>query len=224
MALAPHVRLGPYEILSPLGAGGMGEVYKANDTRLNRVVAIKVMRGHMGADSQLRERFDREAKAISSLNHPHICALYDVGSQDGIDFLVMEYLDGETLADRIARDPLSVAESLQIARQIAEALEAAHETGIVHRDLKPANVTITHGDHVKVLDFGLAKMRASAGGELDLSNSPTEMRTTAGVILGTAAYMSPEQTNGKGSGSRVRRVGIRMRLVRNADRPSRIHG
>ena len=197
MALAPHVRLGPYEILSPLGAGGMGEVYKANDTRLNRVVAIKVMRGHMGADSQLRERFDREAKAISSLNHPHICALYDVGSQDGIDFLVMEYLDGETLADRIARDPLSVAESLQIARQIAEALEAAHETGIVHRDLKPANVTISHGDHVKVLDFGLAKMRASAGGELDLSNSPTEMRTTAGVILGTAAYMSPEQTKGK---------------------------
>jgi len=195
MALAPHVRLGPYEILSPLGAGGMGEVYKANDTRLNRVVAIKVMRGHMGADSQLRERFDREAKAISSLNHPHICALYDVGSQDGIDFLVMEYLDGETLADRIARDPLSVAESLQIARQIAEALEAAHETGIVHRDLKPANVTITHGGHVKVLDFGLAKMRAS--GELDLSSSPTEMRTTAGVILGTAAYMSPEQTNGK---------------------------
>jgi serine/threonine protein kinase len=197
MALAPHVRLGPYEILSPLGAGGMGEVYKANDTRLNRVVAIKVMRGHMGADPQLRERFDREAKAISSLNHPHICALYDVGSQDGIDFLVMEYLDGETLSDRMARDPLSVAESLQIARQIAEALEAAHETGIVHRDLKPANVTITHGDHVKVLDFGLARMRGSAGGELDVSNSPTAMRTTAGVILGTAAYMSPEQTNGK---------------------------
>jgi eukaryotic-like serine/threonine-protein kinase len=197
MALAPHVRLGPYEILTPLGAGGMGEVYKANDTRLNRVVAIKVMRGHIGADHQLRERFDREARAISSLNHPHICALYDVGTQDGIDFLVMEYLDGETLADRIARDPLSVAESLQIAGQIAEALEVAHETGIVHRDLKPANVTITHGGQVKVLDFGLAKMRASADGELDLSNSPTAMRTNAGVILGTAAYMSPEQTNGR---------------------------
>src|SRR4026209_1128576 len=144
MRLSAGEKLGPYEILSPLGAGGMGEVYKANDTRLNRVVAIKVMRGHMGADSQLRERLAREAKAISSLNHPHICALYDVGSQDGIDFLVMEYLDGGTLADRIARDPLSVAESLQIARQIAEALEAAHETGIVHRDLKPSNVTITH--------------------------------------------------------------------------------
>ena len=197
MAIAPHVRLGPYEILSPLGAGGMGEVYKANDTRLNRVVAIKVMRGHMAADPQLRERFDREAKAISSLNHPHICALYDVGSQDGIDFLVMEYLDGETLSERMARDPLTIAESLQIARQVAEALEAAHETGIVHRDLKPANVTITHGDHVKVLDFGLAKMRADVGGQLDVSNSPTAMRTTAGVILGTAAYMSPEQTNGK---------------------------
>jgi len=197
MTLAPHARLGPYEIQSPLGAGGMGEVYKANDTRLNRVVAIKVMRGHMAADPQLRDRFDREAKAISSLNHPHICALYDVGSQDGIDFLVMEYLDGETLSDRMARDPLTVAESLQIARQIAEALEAAHETGIVHRDLKPANVTITHGDHVKVLDFGLATMRASSGGELDVSNTPTVMRTTAGVILGTPAYMSPEQTNGK---------------------------
>ena len=197
MALAPHVRLGPYEIQSPLGTGGMGEVYKANDTRLNRVVAIKVLRGHMAADPQLRDRFDREAKAISSLNHPHICALYDIGSQDGIDFLVMEDLDGETLSERMARDPLTVAESLQIARQIAEALEAAHETGIVHRDLKPANVTITHGDHVKVLDFGLAKMRASAGGELDLSNTPTVMSTTAGVILGTPAYMSPEQTNGK---------------------------
>ena len=197
MALVPHAQLGPYEVLSPLGAGGMGEVYKATDTRLNRVVAIKVLRGHIAADPQLRERFDREARAISSLNHPHICALYDIGSQDGIDFLVMEYLDGETLADRIARDPLTVTESLQIATQIAEALEAAHEAGIVHRDLKPANVTITHGDHVKVLDFGLAKMGGSAGGERDLSNSPTVMTTSAGVILGTAAYMSPEQTNGK---------------------------
>jgi serine/threonine protein kinase len=204
MAIDPGVRLGPYEIQSPLGAGGMGEVYKANDTRLERVVAIKVLPGHVAADPQLRERFDREAKVISSLNHPHICALYDVGSQDGIDFLVMEYVDGETLADRIGRRAgpagpagLSLDETLQIARQIADALEAAHDKGIVHRDLKPANVAITADGTAKVLDFGLAKVKAAAGGSRDLSDSPTIMTTSPGVILGTAAYMSPEQVNGR---------------------------
>ena len=197
MALAPDFRLGPYEIQSPLGAGGMGEVYKARDTRLDRVVAIKVLRGHVAADPQLRERFDREARAISSLNHPHICALYDVGSQDGIDFLVMEYLDGETLAERIVRTPLTVAESLEIARQIAEALEAAHDKGIVHRDLKPSNVALTSDGHVKVLDFGLAKVHAGEGASHEVSQSPTVMATRSGAVVGTAAYMSPEQANGR---------------------------
>ena len=197
MALTPGVRLGPYEIQSPLGAGGMGEVYRARDTRLDRVVAIKVLPGHLASNPELRERFEREAKAISSLNHSHICALYDVGSQGGIDFLVMEYLDGETLADRLARGRVPLEEALPLARQMAEALEAAHDKGIVHRDLKPSNVAITADGHVKVLDFGLATMRAVAGARADASNSPTLLATTPGMIVGTAAYMSPEQANGK---------------------------
>jgi serine/threonine protein kinase len=192
MALNPGFRLGPYEIQSPLGAGGMGEVYKACDTRLDRIVAIKVLPGHVAADPQLRARFEREAKAVSSLSHPHICALHDVGSQDGIDFLVMEYLDGETLTERIASGPLSLAEALQVASQIAEGLEAAHDRGIIHRDLKPSNVKITSDGHVKVLDFGLAKMHADAAAGADLSTLPTLMSTRVGVIVGTAAYMSPE--------------------------------
>jgi serine/threonine protein kinase len=133
--------LGPYEVLAKLGEGGMGEVYRARDTRLGRSVAIKLLPSDLAADPDLRERFDREARIISSLNHPHICALYDVGCHDGIDFLVMEYLDGETLADRVARGPLPLAESVAVARRISEALEAAHDKGIVHRDLKPANIT-----------------------------------------------------------------------------------
>jgi serine/threonine protein kinase len=197
MTLDSGRRLGPYEIQSPVGAGGMGEVYKARDTRLGRVVAIKVLPGHLASDPDLRERFDREAKAISSLNHPHICALYDIGRQDGIDFLVMEYLDGETLADRLVRGPLPLTEAAPIARQMADALEAAHDRGIIHRDLKPANVAITSDGHVKLLDFGLAKAAAAADVGRDLSHSPTIMTTSPGMIVGTAAYMSPEQANGK---------------------------
>jgi eukaryotic-like serine/threonine-protein kinase len=196
MTLHPGVTLGPYEIQSPLGAGGMGEVYQALDTRLGRVVAIKVLPGDVAADPASRERFDREAKVISSLNHRHICALYDVGHQDGIDFLVMEYLDGETLADRVARGRIPLDESISIASQIADALEAAHDKGIVHRDLKPANVKITSDGIVKVLDFGLAR-HVITSGSLHVSNSPTVMVTTPGIILGTAAYMSPEQAKGK---------------------------
>ena len=196
MALNPGKRLGPYEIQSPLGAGGMGEVYRARDTRLGRVVAIKVLRGHLAEDSQAHERFEREARTISSLSHPHVCALYDVGSQDGIDFLVMEYLEGETLADRIARGLLPLDEAVSIARQIANALEAAHDAGIVHRDLKPENIKIAPGGGVKVLDFGLAKVHAMTDRGLDPSNSPTTMATTPGMILGTPAYMSPEQASG----------------------------
>jgi eukaryotic-like serine/threonine-protein kinase len=196
MALLPATNLGPYEIQSPLGAGGMGEVYKARDARLGRIVAIKVLPGDMAGDQQRRERFDREARVISSLNHPHICALYDVGRHDGLDFLVMEYLDGETLTDRLARSRITHEEAFSIAGQIADALEAAHDKGIVHRDLKPSNVMITADGQVKVLDFGLAT-HADSGANKDVSNSPTLMVTTPGVILGTAAYMAPEQANGR---------------------------
>jgi serine/threonine protein kinase len=174
----------------------MGEVYKATDTRLGRVVAIKVLPGDVAADPESRGRFDREAKIISSLNHRHICALYDVGRQDGIDFLVMEYLDGESLADRMARGRIELGEAITMADQIAEALEAAHDQGIIHRDLKPSNVVLTDNDTVKVLDFGLARLADSSGGP-SASSSPTIMATTPGLILGTAAYMSPEQAKGK---------------------------
>ena len=182
MGLNPGRRLGPYEIQSSVGAGGMGEVYKATDTRLDRTVAIKVLTGYVAADSQSRERFTREARAISSLNHAHICALYDVGTHEGIDFLVLEYLQGETLAGRIARGPLPLDEAVEIARQMARALEAAHDSGIVHRDLKPDNIKITANGHIKVLDFGLAKIHAQSSRPSDPSSSPTTMATTPGLI------------------------------------------
>jgi len=197
MALGHGVNLGPYEIVSPIGAGGMGEVYQAKDTRLGRIVAIKVLPAGVAADPAVRERFDREARIISSLNHRHICALYDVGRQDGIDFLVMEYLDGETLGERIGRGPIPLAETLAIARQISDALEAAHDKGIIHRDLKPANIRITSDGTVKVLDFGLAKAGEVPTGVGDRSSALTVMSTTPGLVVGTAAYMSPEQANGR---------------------------
>jgi serine/threonine protein kinase len=155
MTLGPGSRLGPYDILTPLGAGGFGEVYKAKDTRLDRTVAIKIL---PSADPELKARFEREAKAIAALTHPHICTLYDVGCQDGTDYLVMECLEGTTLAARIAHGPIKIADALTIAIQIAEALDAAHRAGIVHRDLKPTNVMLTRSG-VKLLDFGLAKLR-----------------------------------------------------------------
>ena len=158
------MQLGPYEILSPIGAGGMGEVYKARDTRLDRTVAIKVLPEHVAADPDLKQRFEREAKTSSSLNHPHICTLYDIGNQDGIDFLVMEYLDGETLAQRLEQAVLPLDQALKIAIEIADALDKAHRQGIVHRDLKPGNIMLTEQDHVKVMDFGLAKELPSAAG------------------------------------------------------------
>jgi len=180
----------------------MGEVYKARDTRLDRVVAIKVLPGHVAADPQLRERFDREAKAISSLNHPHICALYDVGSQDGIDFLVMEYLDGETLADRIVRTggshaPVNISEVLTRAIEIADALDKAHRAGIIHRDLKPGNIMLTKAG-AKLLDFGLAKSGALLNRDAGASALPTTPATLTaqGTILGTFQYMAPEQLEG----------------------------
>src|SRR5436309_203911 len=143
MPLSPSTRLGPYEILSPLGAGGMGEVYRAKDTRLDRTVAIKILPEHLSSNPQVRERFEREARAISSLNHPHICTLHDVGHQDGIDFLVMEYLDGETLAKRLTKGALPIEQALRYAIEIADALDAAHRHGVIHRDLKPGNIMLT---------------------------------------------------------------------------------
>ena len=205
MPIGPGTRLGPYEIVSAIGAGGMGEVYRARDTRLQRDVAIKVLPDLFAADPERLARFEREAQVLASLNHPHIAAIY--GLEDGAaSALVMELVEGETLADRIARGPIPLDEALPIARQIAEALEAAHEQGIIHRDLKPANIKVTPDGTVKVLDFGLAKLTESAGsgqrvaGGADLSMSPTitspAMMTGIGDLLGTAAYMSPEQAKG----------------------------
>src|SRR5579863_2511815 len=169
MPLTSGTKLGPYQIESLLGAGGMGEVYRARDTRLDRTVAIKTLAQGIADTPEIRQRFEREARAVSSLSHPHICVLFDVGHQDGIEDLVMEYLEGETLAARIAKGPLSTAELLRYASQIADALDKAHRQGIVHRDLKPANVMLTKSG-AKLLDFGLAK-----GGEIlqgDMNSSP----------------------------------------------------
>ncbi len=157
MALTSGTRLGPYEILAPIGAGGMGEVYKARDTRLDRTVAIKVLPEHLAASPEFKARFEREAKAISQLNHPNICTLYDIGEQDGVGYLVMEYIEGETLAERLKRGALTLSEALEYGIQILDGLETAHRAGIVHRDLKPANVMLTKSG-VKLLDFGLARL------------------------------------------------------------------
>jgi eukaryotic-like serine/threonine-protein kinase len=193
MTLAAGARLGPYEIQAALGAGGMGEVYRARDTKLGRDVAIKVLPHSLKADAERLARFEREARLLASLNHPHIGAIYGLEDSDGVRGLILELVDGATLADRIARGPLALDETLLLARQIAEALEAAHEKGIIHRDLKPANIKVTPDGNVKVLDFGLAKVR-EAEGTPDLS---TMMGTTPGMILGTVPYMSPEQVNGR---------------------------
>ncbi len=203
MALSVGTRLGPYEIVAPIGAGGMGEVYKATDSRLERTVAIKVLPEHLAESAERKQRFEREAKAISQLNHPHICTLYDIGNQDGIDYLVMEYIEGGTLADRLKREPLSPREALTFAIQIAEALDEAHRHGIVHRDLKPANIVLTESG-VKLLDFGLAKLMPPTLGE-DSSSLPTEQKplTREGAILGTFQHMAPEQLEGKEADART---------------------
>ncbi len=162
MALASGTKLGPYEILAPLGAGGMGEVYRAKDTRLDRTVAIKVLASHLSTSPELKQRFEREARSVSSLNHAHICQLYDVGSQSGTEYLVMEYLEGETLAERLRKGPLPLHELLKTGMEIAEALEVAHRAGIIHRDLKPRNIMLTKAG-AKLTDFGLAKPAAISG-------------------------------------------------------------
>ena len=184
-----------YRIEALLGAGGMGEVYRARDTRLGRGVAVKMLPDVFASDADRVARFEREAKLLASLNHANIAALYGMEQADGKHFLVMELVEGETLAERIARAPIPLEESLKIAHQIAEALEAAHEKGVIHRDLKPANVKITPEGKVKVLDVGLAKALEAASAQI-ASNSPTllsAVASNAGMILGTAGYMSPEQ-------------------------------
>jgi serine/threonine protein kinase/Tol biopolymer transport system component len=212
MALTSGTKLGPYEIQSPLGAGGMGEVYRARDTRLDRTVAIKVLASHLSASPELKQRMEREARAISSLNHPNICHLYDIGSQDGTDYLVMEFLEGETLADRLRKGAMPLGETYKIGIAVAEALAVAHRQGIVHRDLKPGNIMLTQGG-AKLMDFGLAKplgLPTAASGTvpsftaLPTMSGPSPMTplTTAGSIVGTIQYMSPEQIEGKEADAR----------------------
>jgi eukaryotic-like serine/threonine-protein kinase len=212
MALTSGTRLGPYEILAPVGAGGMGEVYRARDTRLGREVAVKILSSHLSSDSDLKQRFEREARAVSLLTHPNICRLYDVGSQDGTAFIVMEYLEGETLAVRLRAGPLPLPLSLKIGVEIADALDKAHREGIIHRDLKPSNIMLTKSG-AKLMDFGLAKsVVATLHGvtptpipsQDDLPTisataltSPDTSFTEHGAIMGTLLYMAPESIQGR---------------------------
>jgi serine/threonine protein kinase len=190
MAIAAGSQLGPYEVVSLLGIGGMGEVYKARDPRLDRYVAIKVLRESFAHHPERLARFEREAKAIAAFQHPHICTLYDVGHQDGTDYLVLEYLEGETLANRLTRGPLKIDDALNIASEIADALDKAHRAGIIHRDLKPANVMLTMGG-VKLLDFGLAK-QFSRRKLAEVTTQSQVSLTRPGALMGTLAYMAPE--------------------------------
>src|SRR6202022_626813 len=205
MPILSGKRLGPYEILSAIGAGGMGEVYRARDTRVDRIVAIKVLPTHLADRSDLRERFEREARTIASLNHPHICVLFDIGCQDGIDYLVMEYLEGETLAQHLLKGPLPLEQVLQYAIEIADALDKTHRKGVTHRDLKPGNIMLTKSG-TKLLDFGLAKLNQEvAPANVPLSELPTanDPLTAEGSIVGTMQYMAPEQLEGKEADART---------------------
>ncbi|UCC32593.1 MAG: serine/threonine protein kinase, partial [Phycisphaerales bacterium] len=194
MTLEAGTQLGPYEIVAPLGVGGMGEVYRARDTKLDRDVAVKVLPEAFARDAERVARFQREAKVLASLNHPSVAAIYGFEESDAVRFLVMELVEGQTLAERLRAGALPVDEALEVCKQIAEALEAAHEHGIIHRDLKPANVKVTPDGKVKVLDFGLAKAFAGDASASEIAHSPTITveHTRPGVVLGTAAYMSPE--------------------------------
>src|SRR3989442_1522104 len=198
MSLKPGTRIGPYEVTSPLGEGGMGVVFRAHDTKLKRDVALKLLPDHLVDDPDRLVRFQREAQILASLNHPNIAQIYGLEESDNTRCIVMELVEGETLQERLKRGAIPIDDALPIAKQIAEALEAAHESGLVHRDLKPANIKLAPDGRVKVLDFGLAKVFAPNTAEMNLSNSPTLMSgSMPGVILGTAAYMAPEQAKGK---------------------------
>jgi serine/threonine protein kinase len=205
MALTIGTQLGSHEITSLLGKGGMGEVYRARDTKLKREVAIKILPEEFLRDPDRVSRFQREAEVLASLNHPNIAAIYNVEEASAARYLVLELVEGETLADRLRRGPIPADEALRIAKNICEALEAAHEKGIIHRDLKPGNVKVTPDGNVKVLDFGLAKAMEREQAPTAFSNSPTMLSmaaTNVGLILGTAAYMSPEQARGERIDSR----------------------
>ena len=211
MPLTPGTRLGPYEILAAVGAGGMGEVYRARDTRLGRDVAVKILSTHLSFDPDLKRRFEREARAVSSLTHPNICCLYDIGCQDGIDFIVMEYLEGETLADRLTKGLLPLQQALKIGVEIADALDKAHQEGIIHRDLKPGNIMLTKSG-AKLMDFGLAKPFTATISAVPPASSQTPCPprlsvttltaprapfTERGTIMGTLLYMAPETIQGQ---------------------------
>src|SRR5258705_1077446 len=213
MGLVAGIKLGPYEILAPLGAGGMGEVYLARDTRLGRDVAVKVLPSRLCSDPNQRQRLEREARTISSLNHPNICQLHDVGCQDEIDFIVMEYVDGQTLAERLLSGPLPIKHALKIAIEIADALDKAHARGIIHRDLKSGNIMLTKSGVSKLMDFGLAKPTVSVSGTASGNGhsatpsaptmsvaalaSPPDPLTEKGTIVGTFLYMAPELLRGE---------------------------
>src|SRR5271155_5374352 len=204
MPITPGMRFGPYEIVAAIGAGGMGEVYSAKDTRLERMVAIKILLSHLSENPDLLARFEREAKIVSGLQHPNICVLHDIGKHEGADYLVMEYLEGETLATRLARGPMKIKEAIEVGIAIADALDKAHKQGIIHRDLKPGNVMLTKSG-AKLMDFGLAKPAAfassSGSGAPAFSaatlSSPVSPITQAGSVVGTIQYMSPEQISGQ---------------------------
>jgi serine/threonine protein kinase len=209
MVLSVGSKLGPYEIISLVGAGGMGEVYRAKDTRLDRLVAIKILPAHLSSNPDLKQRFEREARTISSLSHPHICSLHDIGHQDGIDYLVMEYLEGETLDKRLNKGSLTTELVLRYSTQIADGLDKAHRQGIVHRDLKPGNVMLTRSG-IKLLDFGLAKYSRqglpsseNVVGVSELATEQAKNLTAEGTILGTLQYMAPEQLEGKDTDART---------------------
>ncbi len=227
MALSPGTRLGPYEIVAPIGAGGMGEVYRARDTRLERSVAIKVLPPDVSADADRRSRFQREARTVAGLNHPNICTLHDVGESDGTTYLVMELVSGETLAARLEKGPLALEQALGVATEIADALAAAHRQGITHRDLKPANVMLTKSG-AKLLDFGLAKLAGHGAlpAAASLASVATQTRplTSEGTIVGTLQYMAPEQVEGKPADARTDFLGAGRDPLRNADGEACVRG
>ena len=197
MTIAAGTRLGPYEVLSPLGAGGMGEVYRARDTRLAREVAIKVLPSDVADDQERLKRFEKEARSASSLNHPSIVTIYDIGRADSVSYIAMELVEGKTLRELLQAGSLPIRKLLQIATHVADGLARAHEAGIVHRDLKPENVMVTKDGLAKILDFGVAKLSFAGSGRGDETSLPTQTATTPGVVMGTIGYMSPEQAGGR---------------------------
>src|SRR6201993_220892 len=204
MALTAGTKLGPYEIQSPLGAGGMGEVYRARDPRLGRDVAIKVLPSSFSSDKDRLQRFAQEARAAAALNHPNILSIFDIGDDQGTPYVVSELLEGETLRARLAKAPIPLRKAINYALQVARGLAAAHEKGIVHRDLKPENLFVTKDDRVKILDFGLAKLTQPNAELATLQGGDAESaQTESGMILGTVGYMAPEQVNGKAVDSRA---------------------